>query len=129
MRLLLDTHIFLWYITGDKRITAPVRAIIANAESVYVSVVTLWEATTKYRLGKLPLPESPHPWLSNQREEHGFESLVVDEASVAHLAGLELHHRDPFDRILVCQALEHDLQVVTVDPMFEKYPVKILAPA
>jgi PIN domain nuclease of toxin-antitoxin system len=129
MKLLLDTHIFLWYITGDKRITAPVRATIENAESVYVSVVTLWEATTKYRLGKLPLPESPHPWLSNQREEHGFEPLVVDEASVAHLAGLELHHRDPFDRILVCQALEHDLQVVTVDPVFEKYPVKLLPPA
>ena len=58
----------------------------------------------------LPLP-------AVQREEHGFVSLVIDEASVAHLSSLELHHRDPFDRILICQAIEHDLHVVTVDPV------------
>jgi len=126
MRLLLDTHIFLWYIVGDKRIGAFVRATIENADSVYVSVASLWEATTKYRLGKLSLPEPPHPWLATQREEHGFGSLVIDEASVAHLSSLELHHRDPFDRILICQAIEHDLQVVTVDPIIGKYPVKLL---
>ncbi len=129
MRLLLDTHIFLWYITGDMRITSTRRAVIENADAVFVSVATTWEATTKYRLGKLPLPEPPHPWLTNQREEHGFESLVLDEASVAHLSTLEMHHRDPFDRILVCQAIEHDLQVVTVDPVFARYPVKVLPPA
>jgi len=126
MRLLLDTHIFLWYIVGDKRIGPFVRATIENADSVYVSVASLWEATTKYRLGKLSLPEPPHPWLAMQREEHGFASLVIDEASVAHLSSLELHHRDPFDRILICQAIEHDLQVVTVDPIIGKYPVKLL---
>jgi PIN domain nuclease of toxin-antitoxin system len=102
MRLLLDTHIFLWYIVGDKRISAFVRATIENADSVYVSVASLWEATIKYRLGKLALPEPPHPWLATQREEHGFASLVIDEASVAHLSSLELYHRDPFDRILIC---------------------------
>jgi PIN domain nuclease of toxin-antitoxin system len=129
MRLLLDTHIFLWYIVGDKRIGALVRATIENADSVYVSVATLWEATTKYRLGKLALPEPPHPWLATQREEHGFVSLVIDEKSVAHLSSLELHHRDPFDRILICQAIEHDLHVVTVDPIIGKYPVKLLPTA
>src|SRR5436190_1333343 len=91
MRLLLDTHIFLWYIVGDKRIGALARATIENADSVYVSVATLWEATTKYRLGKLALPEPPHPWLATQREEHGFVSLVIDEASVAHLPSLDVH--------------------------------------
>jgi PIN domain nuclease of toxin-antitoxin system len=90
MRLLLDTHIFLWYIVGEKRISTFVRAAIENADSVYVSVASLWEATTKYRLGKLALPEPPHPWLATQREEHGFESLVIDEATVAHLSSLEL---------------------------------------
>jgi PIN domain nuclease of toxin-antitoxin system len=129
MRLLLDTHIFLWYITGDRRIASGIRATIENAESVYVSVATLWEAITKYRLGKLALPEAPHPWLAAQREQHGFETLVIDEATVAHLSTLDAHHRDPFDRILVCQALEHDLQIVTVDPLIEKYPVKVLPPA
>ena len=129
MRLLLDTHIFLWYITGDRRVNSFVRSTIENADSAYVSVATLWEATTKYRLGKLALPQPPHPWLSTQREEHGFESLVIDEATVAHLLALEFHHRDPFDRILICQAIEHDLHVVTVDPVMGKYPVKLLPPA
>lgn len=126
MRLLLDTHICLWYITGDRRITSFARTTIENADAVYVSVATLWEATTKYRLGKLALPESPYPWLVTQREEHGFESLAIDEATVSHLTTLEAHHRDPFDRILICQAIEHDLHVVTVDPIIEKYPVKRL---
>jgi PIN domain nuclease of toxin-antitoxin system len=129
MRLLLDTHIFLWYIVGEKRISPFVRAAIGNADSVYVSVASLWEATTKYRLGKLALPAPPHPWLATQREKHGFESLIIDEATVAHLSSLELHHRDPFDRILICQAIEHDLLVVTVDPVIGNYPVKLLPPA
>src|SRR5436853_123061 len=111
MRLLLDTHIFLWYITGDQRVSPYVRQAIEDSEAAYLSVVSLWEATIKYQLGKLPLPEPPHPWLSVQREHHGIETLPLDEASVARLSGLALHHRDPFDRILVCQALEHSLQI------------------
>jgi PIN domain nuclease of toxin-antitoxin system len=94
MRLLHDTHIFLWYIVGDKRVSLFVRTTIENADAVYVSVASLWEATIKYRLGKLALPEPPHPWLATQREEHGFESLVIDEASVAHLSSIATRHRD-----------------------------------
>ncbi len=129
MRLLLDTHIFLWYVGGDPRVGTSVRSVIEDAETVYLSVVSVWEATIKYYVGKLPLPEPPHPWLSLQRERHGIESLPIDEASVAHLSKLEPHHRDPFDRILVCQAIEHGLQIVTVDPVLSKYPAKIVAPA
>src|SRR4051812_37235884 len=129
MRLLLDTHIFLWYVSGDHRVDVELRETISNADVVYLSVASVWEATIKYQVGKLPLPEPPHPWLSEQRERHGIESLPIDEATVAHLAKLELHHRDPFDRILVCQAIEHQLQIVTVDPVLSKYPAKILTPA
>ena len=129
MRLLLDTHIFLWYVGGDPRIRGGLRNAIEDAEVVYLSVVSVWEATIKYYIGKLPLPEPPHPWLSVQREQHGFESLPIDEASVAHLPKLEHHHRDPFDRILVCQSIEHGLQLVTIDPVMTKYPAKILSPA
>lgn len=127
MRLLLDTHIFLWYIGGDQRVGESARKTIENADVAYVSVVSVWEATIKYNLGKLPLPEAPHPWLSVQRERHGFESLPVDEPTIAHLSNLDSHHRDPFDRLLVCQAIEHDLQIVTIDPVLSKYPVPILA--
>ena len=126
MRLLLDTHIFLWYITGDSRIKPAVRRAIEDADAAYLSVVSLWEATTKYQLGKLPLPEPPHPWLTVQRESHGIDSLALDEASVARLPTLPMHHRDPFDRMLVCQALQHDLLVVTVDSLLEKYTAQLL---
>ena len=93
-----------------------------------MSVVSVWGATIKYYVGKLPLPEPPNPWLSEQRERHGIESLPIDEASIAHLSKLEPHHRDPFDRILVCQAIEHGLQIVTIDSVLSKYPAKILSP-
>ena len=128
MRLLLDTHIFLWYIGGDRRVRDSLREAIAHADAVYLSVVSVWEITIKYYIGKLSLPEPPHPWLSPQREQHGIESLPIDEAAVAHLPKLEAHHRDPFDRILVCQSIEHGLQLVTVDPLMAKYPAKILSP-
>ena len=126
MRLLLDTHIFLWYITGDQRVSPSVRSAIEDSEVAYLSVASIWEATIKYQLGKLPLPEPPNPWLPTQREQHGIEALALTEPSVARLGELEAHHRDPFDRILVCQALEHELLIVTVDPIFSKYPAKLL---
>jgi PIN domain nuclease of toxin-antitoxin system len=129
MRLLLDTHIFLWYITGDARVSQPMRRAIEDSEMAFLSVVSLWEATIKYHLGKLPLPEEPHPWLSVQREEHGIQSLPLDEGSVVRLGGLPLHHRDPFDRILVCQALEHDLEIVSVDSVLSRYPAPLWSAA
>jgi PIN domain nuclease of toxin-antitoxin system len=125
MRLLLDTHIFLWYITGDSRIKPAVRQAIEDCDVAYLSVVSVWEATTKYQLGKLPLPAPPHPWLTVQREKHGIDSLALDEAAVSRLPMLPMHHRDPFDRMLVCQALEHDLLVVTVDSILDQYPAKL----
>jgi PIN domain nuclease of toxin-antitoxin system len=103
-----------------------VRRAIEDSELAYLSVVSVWEATIKYQLGKLPLPEPPHPWLTIQRAKHGVEALALTEPSVARLGKLESHHRDPFDRILVCQAIEHDLLIVTLDPVFSKYSAKLL---
>jgi PIN domain nuclease of toxin-antitoxin system len=127
MRLLLDTHVFLWYITGSSKVGPDVRQAIEDADTAYLSVASVWEATIKFQLGKLPLPEPPHPWLRIQRERHEIESLPVDEGAVAQLQTLDSHHRDPFDRILVSQAIQHDLYVVTVDPVFLKYPAKRLS--
>ena len=128
MRLLLDTHIFLWYITGDQRLSRHFRESIENADAVFVSVVSIWEAVIKYTLGKLPLPEAPHPWLSTQREIHGFVSLPVEERSFAHLAELPRHHDDPFDRLLISQAIGGDLLLVTVDPVLARYSTAPLLP-
>jgi len=77
----------------------------------------------KHQLGKLPLPEQPGQYLPEQRRRHAISSLPVDEASVARLAGLPPLHRDPFDRLLVCQALEHGLTLITVDDAVRAYPV------
>jgi PIN domain nuclease of toxin-antitoxin system len=73
------------------------------------------ECIIKYQLGKLPLPESPEIYLPKQREQHRIDSLTVDEASVAQLITLPSLHRDPFDRLLICQALQHNLTMVTAD--------------
>ena len=126
MRLLLDTHIFLWLITGDSRITEAMKADILNpANEVYLSVVSIWEISVKYQLDRLPLPEPPQSYLPTQRQRHHIASLNLDEASISQLTRLPSIHRDPFDRMLVCQALEQDLTIVTVDEMLQSYPAQI----
>jgi PIN domain nuclease of toxin-antitoxin system len=127
MRLLLDTHVFLWFISADARLPATWRDAIRDpGNEVCLSVVSVWEAMVKYALGKLPLPHPPEHYLPTQRVQHQIASLPLDEASVCHLATLPSVHRDPFDRMLVCQAIKHTLTIVTVDPVFKAYPVPIL---
>ena len=127
MKLLLDTHIFLWYIRRDRKLSDDFRDSIRNpANEVYLSVVSLWEAIIKYRIGKLSLPHAPEIYLPIQRERHRIASLVLDEASVSQLANLPELHRDPFDRMLICQAIEHGLTIVTVDQALRVYPVTVL---
>jgi PIN domain nuclease of toxin-antitoxin system len=127
MKLLLDTHIFLWFISGDARLSQMVRDCIRRPENeVYVSVVSLWEAIVKNRLGRLPLPQPPETYLPIQRERHRMSSLSLDEGSVSQVARLPSIHRDPFDRMLICQALEHGLTLVTVDDAIASYPVAVL---
>ena len=127
MKLLLDTHIFLWFISGDQRLPDVKREYIRDPENaIYLSVVSIWEAIIKYQLGKLQLPESPEKYLPIQRERHEILSLSLDEASVAHLTQLPAIHRDPFDRMLICQSTVHNLPILTVDEIIQKYPVEIL---
>ena len=128
MRLMLDTHIFLWYITADPALPAAIRAAVQDpANDVFLSVASVWEAIIKYGLGKLPLPAPPEEYLPRQRELHQIASLPIDEEALTQLAGLPRLHRDPFDRILVAQALQHDLTLVTVDEDVKTYPVKFLS--
>jgi PIN domain nuclease of toxin-antitoxin system len=127
MRILLDTHVFLWFISGDAQLSTNVRDAIRNPDNeVYLSAVSVWEAIVKYQLGKLPLPESPETYLPKQRELHQIASLAFDESSVVQLAKLPPLHRDPFDRMLICQALQNDLTIVTVDSAVRAYSVSIM---
>src|SRR5260221_5722525 len=106
MRLLLDTHVFLWYLSADPQLPVAFRDAIRDpANEVYLSVASEWEAVIKYALGKLPLPEAPAEYMPRQREAHQIASLPVEEAALTHLAGLPPLHRDPFDRMIVAQAL------------------------
>jgi PIN domain nuclease of toxin-antitoxin system len=127
MKLLLDTHVFLWYITADPKLPAAFLAASQDPDNqVYLSVASVWEAVIKHQLGKLPLPASPAQYLPQQRIAHRIASLTVDEGAMSHLADLQLLHRDPFDRLLVAQALQHGLTIATVDPDVAAYPVPLL---
>lgn len=124
MRFLLDTHIFLWLISGDAKLSDAARALIADPDNeVFLSVASVWEAVIKYQLGKLPLPQAPEVYLPTQRRNHRIASLNIDEGTIESLPKLPALHRDPFDRILICQALQHDLTIVTVDAAITSYAV------
>lgn len=130
MRLLLDTHVFLWHVTDDPRLPAPfLAAILDPANEVYLSVVSVWEAVVKHATGKLPLPGPPALFLPAERLALGIASLTIDEGTMPHLAGLPPLHRDPFDRALIAQALQHGLRLATVDAEVLAYPVPTLPAA
>ena len=127
MKILLDTHIFLWFISGDAQLSTDVRDAIRDPDNeVYLSAVSVWEAIVKYQLGKLPLPEHPETYLPKQRDIHQIVSLALDERSVAQLAKLPPLHRDPFDRMLICQALQNGLTIATVDAAVRAYSVSVM---
>ena len=128
MRLLLDTHIFLWLIDDSDRLSNKYRQIIHNLDNeIFLSVVSIWECVIKYQTGKLIFPSSPETYLPMQRREHLIKTLNVDENSIARLINLPLLHKDPFDRLIISQALQHDLVLMTEDRAVLAYPeVKIL---
>lgn len=127
MKLLLDTCIFLWFISGDKRLSDSLREAICDPENeVFLSSVSIWESIVKYQLEKLPLPKPPAEYLPEQRRKHHISSLPVDEGSIIHLSNLLPLHRDPFDCMLICQAIEYDLILVTTDNIIRSYPIRTI---
>jgi len=127
VKILLDTCEFLWLISGDPKLSPQsLSAILDPRNGVFLSTVSFWEISVKYGLGKLVLPEAPSVFVTRQRELHRIESLGLDENSVAQLSGLPALHRDPFDRMLICQALSHGLILASTDPLIRQYPVTVL---
>jgi PIN domain nuclease of toxin-antitoxin system len=130
MKLLLDTHAFLWYITNDPRLPRHAYDTIRDkSNEVYLSVVSVWEALVKYQIGKLPLPAPADEYIAERQIAHRIASLPLGISDVSRLLTLPLHHRDPFDRMLICQALQNELIVVTSDEQFRAYPVTLLPSA
>lgn len=127
MRLLLDTCTFLWLCEDSPRLSAVARAAFrAQANEVMLSAVSTWEISVKHALGRLPLPQPPHHWVPAQREAHAIEPLPLTEEATLHAHRLPAFHADPFDRLLVCQALAEGLCILTPDAMVSQYPVKTL---
>ena len=127
MKLLLDTCTFLWLASGDRAVSMRARMLFQSAEhEVYLSAVSGWEIAVKHALGRLPLPGGPAAFVPSQREALGVESLPLDEESALHLERLPSLHRDPFDRMLVCQAIVDGLVLVTPDDVVTQYPVRTL---
>ncbi|MBM3955769.1 MAG: type II toxin-antitoxin system VapC family toxin [Planctomycetes bacterium] len=127
MKLLVDTHTFLWFLTDAPSLSATAREAIASADNhVVISAASAWEVTVKYALGKLPLPDEPDRFLPAMRKRAGIELLPIGEAEVCQVHKLPPIHRDPFDRILVAQATVHGLVIVTDDATIGRYPVRTL---
>lgn len=125
MRGLLDTCTFLWVITGSSELSPAAAKVFADpANEILLSVVSVWELSVKHSLGKLPMPASLDRFVLEQREKHGITVLPLEERAVLHLHKLPALHRDPFDRMLICQAIEHDCVLLTPDPLIAQYPVR-----
>ena len=122
MRLLLDTNALLWLLEENHRLGPRARTAMQAAASLLVADATLWEIAVKISIGKLKLP----PDFATAVSELGFDRPVVSARQIETLAALPLRHRDPFDRMLIAHALSDGLTVVTSDPMFEKYGVRVL---
>lgn len=123
MRILLDTCTFLWIITDADELSQTARELFVDPlNEVFLSSVSAWEISVKYALGRLPLPEPPERFIPFQRKQHEVESLPLVEKAALHLSSLPAFHKDPFDRMLVCQAIIHGLSILTPDELIRKYP-------
>ncbi len=128
MRVLLDTHACLWFLSADQRLSPLSNALIGNAATtVLVSVATLWEAAIKHGLGKLQLDAPPAEFFPREFEKNDFSILPVEPVHVYRAGTLQNPgHRDPFDRLLIAQALEEGLAIVSNETAFDAYGVQRL---
>jgi len=121
----LDTCTFLWIITDDPNLSEKARLLFSEKNNdVFLSAASAWEITVKYNLGKLALPFEPKQYIPEQRKLHQIESLSLKEESTFFLTKLPDFHKDPFDRILICQAITLDLIILTPDQHITRYPVR-----
>ena len=127
MRLLLDTHALLWWLEGNPRLSATAQAAIGDAaNTVLISAASAWEITTKHRIGKLPGAAAVAEDVEGCLAAQGFEALAITTGDGARAGRLTGAHRDPFDRMLIAQALAHDLVLVSNEVIFDAYGVRRL---
>jgi PIN domain nuclease of toxin-antitoxin system len=125
VKVLIDTHVFLWGLQDESKLSRRVRVLLPAAD-VWISVASLWEIIAKVQVRKLALPKPVSEYLTAKLTANGVSVLSLNFAHVKRLEDLPLHHRDPFDRILIAQSLEEKIPLVTVDPAFERYLVELI---
>ena len=127
MKFLLDTCTFLWIAGGSEKVPAHVLRLYEKSDNdVYLSAASAWEIAVKYAGKRLGLANPPERFVPEQREAHGILSLPIDEESALHMSRLPFLHRDPFDRLLVGQAIVHGLTILTPDPLIAQYPARVI---
>jgi len=126
MKAILDTHAFLWALSGDARMSRHARDIFAGPADLSLSMASFWEIIIKVQSRKLNFPRPAGPYVLSKLAENRIECLPVTIDHLLALEGLPMHHRDPFDRILIAQSLEENLPIVTSDPWFSQYPVEVI---
>jgi PIN domain nuclease of toxin-antitoxin system len=124
MKLLLDTHAFLWFVLNDRQLSAIASNLIAHpANDVLISAASYWEIAIKISLGKYHLPGSFEAWMQHQIQVNEFEILPITISHAALLSTLPFHHKDPFDRLLIAQALVENLSIISMDKVLDMYSV------
>ena len=125
--VLLDTHAMLWFLWDDSRLSGPAKSLIEDANNrKLVSIASCWEIAIKVGLGKLDLGESSRSFLPREIARNNFELLSINLDHTTMVEGLVAHHRDPFDRLLIAQAMIEGLSVVSADAVFDEYGVSRL---
>jgi PIN domain nuclease of toxin-antitoxin system len=127
VNLLLDTHAFLWFIEGSERFSATARDLIEDsANQPFLSAASLWEMAIKLSLGRLHLGRPFEELIPEQMRLNGIQLLGIELEHVAPVTTLPFHHRDPFDRLIVAQAMVEQMPIVSADPAFDAYPIEKL---
>jgi PIN domain nuclease of toxin-antitoxin system len=123
VKILLDTCTFLWLTLDAPALSPRARQLLGEPDpEVYLSPVSAWEISVKHTLGRLPLPAPPAAFVPAQRQGHGVLILPLEETAALQEASLPRLHKDPFDRLLICQAIVHDLVILTPDSAIRRYP-------
>jgi PIN domain nuclease of toxin-antitoxin system len=127
MRLLLDTHAFIWWIEDDARLSSAARVVLQDrANGVFVSIASIWEIAIKVGVGRLRMPAELRAFLADQVARTGFSLLPIAFEHVVAVHALPQHHRDPFDRLLIAQCRQEKLSLVSRDGKFAPYDVELV---
>ncbi len=127
MKVLLDTHVFLWWITDDRQISDRARGIIEDPDNLLLlSAASAWEIAIKAQTGRLPLPDAPAHFVPQEMAANAVEGLPVSVEHALLVHELPLLHRDPFDRLLVAQSRSENIPILTVDPQISQYGVQTI---